>query len=51
MERLVEALVQKEELLREEIDVILKSEGHNGLAPGEQVPIAEVAESHNGNPG
>jgi cell division protease FtsH len=37
MERLVEALLQKEELLREEIDVILK-EGNNGIIPGANGP-------------
>jgi len=36
MERLVEALLQREELLREEIDQILK-EGNNGIVPGDQV--------------
>jgi cell division protease FtsH len=41
MERLVEALLQKEELLREEIDALLKSDGGNGVAPTEQ-PHAAV---------
>jgi cell division protease FtsH len=37
MERLVEALLQKEELLREEIDAILK-ESNNGIIPGANGP-------------
>jgi cell division protease FtsH len=37
MERLVEALLQKEELLREEIDAILK-EGNDGIVPGANGP-------------
>jgi cell division protease FtsH len=41
MDRVVEALLQKEELLREEIDAILKSNGGNGVAPSEQ-PHAAV---------
>jgi cell division protease FtsH len=50
MERLVEALLQKEELLREEIDQILKGEGGNGVVGAEQAPAAtETVESRNGN--
>ena len=41
MDLLVEALIQKEELLREEIDALLKSDGGNGVAPTEQ-PHAAV---------
>jgi cell division protease FtsH len=43
MERLVEALVQKEELLREEIDQIL-GEGDNGIVRAEEV--TGVTETH-----
>jgi cell division protease FtsH len=48
MERLVEALLQKEELLREEIDELLKGDGSNGVAPSEVHPAADRAESRNG---
>jgi cell division protease FtsH len=48
MERLVEALLQKEELLREEIDQILKGDDQNGQAGRSEMPVAEVAESHQG---
>jgi cell division protease FtsH len=48
MERLVEALLQKEELLREEIDEILKGDGSNGVAPGEAQAGAAAVESRNG---
>ena len=48
MERLVEALLAKEELLREEIDVILKGNGGNGVAPAEPQPSGEKVESRNG---
>jgi hypothetical protein len=36
MERLVEALMQREELLREEIDEILKEENANGIVTAPQ---------------
>jgi cell division protease FtsH len=52
MDRLVEALLQKEELLREEIDVLLDGEGANGVAPNTETrPAQEKVESRNGNPG
>jgi cell division protease FtsH len=43
MERLVEALLQREELLREEIDAILKDEG-NGVAPQPAEANTELAD-------
>jgi cell division protease FtsH len=46
MEKLVEALLAKEELLREEIDVILKDDGGNGVAPSAPHTGAAVVESH-----
>jgi cell division protease FtsH len=41
MERLVEGLLQKEELLREEIDEILAEDGNNGIVhkPGDSEPM------------
>ncbi|MFO0842547.1 MAG: ATP-dependent zinc metalloprotease FtsH [Gemmataceae bacterium] len=50
MERLVEALLQKEELLREEIEEIFKDENVNGVAPPDS-PAANIdtIESRNGN--
>jgi cell division protease FtsH len=44
VERLVEALMQKEELLREEIDEILK-ENNNGIVAGDQLAGVRTAES------
>src|SRR5436305_6534922 len=41
MDRLVEALLQKEELLREEIDVLLKGEDGNGVAPATETGITD----------
>ncbi len=49
MERLVEALLQKEELLREEIDTILKGDGSNGMAPAEPYKSDDKIESPTGN--
>jgi cell division protease FtsH len=46
VERLVEALMQKEELLREEIDEILK-ENNNGIVSGDQRAAVQTAESRN----
>jgi cell division protease FtsH len=48
MERLVEALLAKEELLREEIDAILKGDDSNGVAPTEPQPGPAAVESRNG---
>jgi cell division protease FtsH len=46
MERLVEALLQKEELLREEVDQILNSEGvSNGQAGGEPKPVVDAIQT------
>jgi cell division protease FtsH len=48
MEKLVEALLQKEELLREEIDVLLKVDS-NGVVSGDGVTgITDKVESRNG---
>jgi cell division protease FtsH len=48
MERLVEALLAKEELLREEIDEILKGDDSNGVAPSEPQGSSEKVETRNG---
>jgi cell division protease FtsH len=49
MDRLVEALLQKEELLREELDEILKGDGSNGLVMTPDTgDAAEKVESRNG---
>ena len=51
MDRLVEALLQKAELLREEIDQILKGEDVNGVVPttGPATASPAVTDSRNGN--
>jgi cell division protease FtsH len=48
VERLVEALLAKEELLREEIDEILKGDGGNGVAPAGPQTSSDRVESRNG---
>jgi cell division protease FtsH len=49
MDRLVEALLQKEELLRDEIDALLKGDNSNGVPPATETGITEKVESRNGN--
>ncbi len=50
MDRLVEALLQKEELLREEIEEIFKDEHVNGVAPPESPAASlDAVQQHNGN--
>jgi cell division protease FtsH len=49
MDRLVEALLQKEELLREEIDQILKGENVNGVVATDSESTPSTIENRNGN--
>lgn len=49
MDRLVEALLQKEELLREEIDEILGGENVNGVPSGDVAADPSKMESRNSN--
>jgi cell division protease FtsH len=48
MDRVVEALLQKEELLREEIDAILKNNGGNGVVAAEPHAAGAKVESGTG---
>jgi cell division protease FtsH len=48
MDKLVEALLQKEEVLREELDEILGGDAGNGVAHKPETGITEKIESHTG---